>query len=114
MRLRRGKFNNLKSDGFDSKKEAAFAQKLELLRSAACDSQRVVSVEKQVPFVLIGVQRDKDGRLLERSCKYVADFVVEYADGRRAVFDVKGYRTPEYIIKRKLMLFVHGIRRLEV
>ena len=52
MRLRRGKFNNLKSDGFDSKKEAAFAQKLELLRSAACDSQRVVSVEKQVPFVL--------------------------------------------------------------
>ena len=48
MRLRRGKFNNVKSDGFDSKKEAAFAQKLELLRSAACDSQRAALLQPEV------------------------------------------------------------------
>jgi hypothetical protein len=43
----------------------------------------------------------------------VADFRVTRADGRVDVIDVKGYKTPEYIIKRKLMLWVHGIRVIE-
>lgn len=48
-------------------------------------------------------------------CCYVADF--RYWDvklGATLVVDVKGIRTPVYIIKRKLMLAVHGITITEV
>ena len=53
--------------------------------------------------------------LIERSCRYVADFVyTDRATGRTVVEDTKGFRTKEYIIKRKLMLHVHGIRIKEI
>lgn len=53
--------------------------------------------------------------LLERPCRYVADFVyTDRATGQTVVEDTKGVRTKEYIIKRKLMLHVHGIRIKEV
>lgn len=57
-------------------------------------------------------QRLKDGvRLLEKSVCYVADFVYTIAEtGENVVEDSKGVRTKDYIIKRKLMLAVHGIR----
>lgn len=50
---------------------------------------------------------------IEESCCYVADFVYK-KDGREVVEDAKGVRTKDYIIKRKLMLYVHGIRIVEV
>ena len=53
--------------------------------------------------------------LLERACSYIADFV--YTDcktGQTIVEDTKGMRTREYVIKRKLMLYMHGIRIKEV
>jgi len=47
--------------------------------------------------------------VVERACTYVADF--SYTEnGRRVVEDTKGMKTRDYIIKRKLMLYVHGIR----
>lgn len=52
---------------------------------------------------------------IEKSCKYIADFV--YTDnetGQTVVEDTKGVQTKEYIIKRKLMLYLHGIRIKEV
>ena len=64
-------------------------------------------------------KRLKDGkRCLEQSCDYYADFV--YYDIERdqmVVEDVKSTATKKkesYIIKRKLMLQVHGIRIHEV
>ena len=73
----------------------------------------------QVPFVLIPSQviRDDRGRKIktERACKYVADFVYWDCHRRRKVVeDTKGVRTKEYIIKKKLMLYVHGIVIYEV
>lgn len=57
--------------------------------------------------------RFKPGKLLERKCSYIADFV--YWDGfEMVVEDTKGMRTKEYIIKRKLMLYKYGIRIKEV
>lgn len=50
---------------------------------------------------------------VEKSVNYIADFVY-VEDGKTVVEDAKGVRTKEYIIKRKLMLFVHGIRIKEV
>jgi hypothetical protein len=50
----------------------------------------------------------------ERECKYIADFVYRDRDGNRVVEDCKGFRTPVYKLKKKLMLHVHGIRIVEV
>ena len=55
--------------------------------------------------------------LLERKCCYVADFVyVDNNTGETIVEDTKSEatRTPEYIIKRKLMLFIYKIQIHEV
>ncbi|GAB4464458.1 MAG: hypothetical protein OHK0044_01870 [Burkholderiaceae bacterium] len=52
------------------------------------------------------------GRVVERAVKYIADFVYT-KDGKMVVEDTKGCRTRDYVIKRKLMLYVHGIRILE-
>ena len=64
-------------------------------------------------------RKRRKGRCVERSCEYVADFVYYKEDGRGlfdelVVEDAKGCRTKEYIVKRKLMLWVYGIRIREV
>jgi len=59
-------------------------------------------------------QRLKDGqRCIEKAVVYVADFTYQ-KDGQMIVEDTKGMKTKDYIIKRKLMLYVHGIRVREV
>ena len=45
---------------------------------------------------------------------YVADFVYLDEQGKTVVEDAKGVRTKDYIIKRKLMLWLHNIRIREV
>lgn len=107
------KYNNKKItvDGqvFDSKKEANRYQELLLLEKAGV----IKNLSRQVKFVLIPSQRDESGKLIERECSYKADFT--YEEGIKTVVeDVKGYRTKEYIIKRKLLLWQYGIRIREV
>ena len=46
--------------------------------------------------------------------KYIADFRYKDHEGETVVEDTKGVKTPVWIIKRKLMLRVHGIRIREV
>lgn len=107
------KYNSKKTvlDGqvFDSKKEANRYQELLLLEKAGV----IKNLSRQVKFVLIPSQRDESGKVIERECSYKADFV--YSEGEKTVVeDVKGFRTKEYIIKRKLMLWRYGIRIREV
>lgn len=107
------KYNSRKTvvDGqkFDSKKEANRYQELLLLEKAGV----IKNLSRQVKFVLIPSQRDENGKLIERECSYKADFM--YEEGIKTVVeDVKGYRTKEYIIKRKLLLYQYGIRIREV
>ena len=108
---------------FDSKHESKRWQELCLLQRAG----KITDLQRQVKFVLIPTQyekflrysektgkRLKDGiRTLEQECSYVADFVY-MQDGKQVVEDTKGVKTKDYIIKRKLMLYVHGIRIKEV
>ena len=104
---------------FDSKKEANRFRELRLLESAGL----IKDLDYQVKFVLIPAQREPDtvgpkggthkGKLIERECAYVADFVYQ-KDGKTIVEDTKGFRTADYKIKRKLMLYVHGIRIKEL
>lgn len=105
---------------YDSRKEAKRFQELLLLEKAGA----IQNLQRQVKFVLIPAQREftneiyksgrkkgcfKQGKLLERECIYTADFVYQEA-GKTVVEDTKGFRTSEYRIKKKLMLFIHGIK----
>lgn len=102
------KYHNRKvtRDGetFDSVKEYRRFCELRLLERAGA----VTDLRRQVKFELIPAQRI-DGKVVERACGYVADFVY-MENGRQVVEDTKGMRTQEYRLKRKLMLYIHGIR----
>lgn len=98
----------LNGDRFDSHKEARRYGELVLLLRAG----QISHLERQVKYELIPSQR-VDGKVVERACTYVADFVY-MENGKKVVEDTKGFRTKDYIIKRKLMLYVHGIRIKEV
>lgn len=111
---RKSKYNNKKIDDFDSLREKKFYDELLLLQTAQDDDVRVIDIQRQVKFELIPEQYDENGNIIEKSCSYIADFVVTRASGKVEVFDVKGVRTSTYIIKRKLMLFLKGIQIIEV
>ena len=109
---------------FDSQKEARRYAELKLLERAG----KIKDLKRQVRYELIPSQREtstevytrgekkgqfKPGKVIEKPCYYVADF--EYIQGGiKVVEDTKGVRTKDYVIKRKLMLKVHGIRVREV
>ena len=96
---------------FDSVKEYSRWQELKLMERAGV----ICELRRQVPFILIPVQKDESGKVIERQCRYVADFSYrEMSDHRLVVEDTKGMKTREYIIKRKLMLYRLGIRIREV
>lgn len=100
------KYHAQKVGGHHSKKEHYRSSELKMMQRAGL----IYGLREQVRYELIPAQRDAAGRLVERACAYVADFVYRDKDGRLVVEDTKGVRTKEYIIKRKLMLKVHGIR----
>lgn len=106
---KRNKYGSRRSGGYDSRKEHSRANELKLMQRAGLIS----NLREQVKYVLIPAQRDSSGKLLERECAYYADFVYD-RDGVTVVEDTKGFRTPEYKIKRKLMLRVHGISITEL
>lgn len=108
---------------FDSRKEAQRYRELTLLERAG----KISELELQRRYELIPAQyeeyerygkrgqRLKDGRrCVEQAVFYVADFAYIDEKGNHIVEDTKGFRTKDYIIKRKLMLWVRGIRIHEV
>lgn len=100
------KKTTVKGMTFDSKKES-----LRYLGLLSKESRgEIRDLQTQVKFVLIPSQRGEDGKVIERECSYIADFTYYDKDGNFIVEDVKGMKTPEYVIKRKLMLKVHGIK----
>lgn len=106
------KYHNVKvkvnGETFDSRKEANRYCELKLMQRAG----KITDLKRQVNYLLIPAQYDEDGNLLERAVNYKADFVYQ-KDGELVVEDTKGVKTDVYIIKRKLMLFVYGIRVVE-
>ena len=97
---------------FDSKHEAERYSVLKLLER----SGEISDLQLQRKFTLIGTQRDRDGKILERPVVYMADFVYKDKTGAMVVEDTKAppTRTKDYVIKRKLMLSIYGIRIIEV
>lgn len=104
---------------FDSKRERDRYCELRLLQMAG----KISDLRCQVRFELVPEHREPDtlgprggrrrGRIIEKAVVYVADFVYQ-EDGKTVVEDAKGHRTEEYIIKRKLMLYLRSIRIREV
>lgn len=96
------KYKNERYRGYASKKEAQRAADLKLLQQIG----KIQDLREQVRFELIPKQEG------ERAVYYVADFVF-MEDGVLHVEDVKSSYTsslPVWVIKRKLMLWRHGIR----
>lgn len=110
------KYGNRKTviDGqeFDSKHEAERWIELRYMERAGL----IYELQRQVPFVLIPTQRDEvTGKLLEKETKYYADFVYRDRKTHRLIVeDAKGVKTEAYRLKRKLMLYRHGIKIVEV
>ena len=104
------KYHAEKIAGYDSHKEYHRSCLLKAMQRSGLIS----NLREQVPFELVPCQRGPDGKVIERAVSYKADFVYSDADGNTVVEDTKGIRTKEYIIKRKLMLLVHGLRIKEV
>ena len=111
---------------FDSKREARRYGELLFLEKCGAISD----LKRQVTYELVPTQKEKstkvykkgrkkgqpiEGRVIEKAVTYIADFVyTDTATGKTVVEDSKGMRTRDYIIKRKLMLFIHGIKIHEV
>lgn len=111
---------------FDSLKEY---RRFRILQDMV-EAGTITDLQRQVKFVLVPTQREPDrigprggvkpGSVIEKELSYIADFVYKDADGARIVEDVKGYRNTKggaygtFVIKRKLMLYVHGVRIKEV
>ncbi len=116
----------VKYDGmvFDSVRELKRYKELKLLEKTG----EIKELRTQVKYVLIPAQYEtiervgKKGqklkpkkKLVEREVSYIADFA--YCDTKNlvdVVEDTKGFKTKDYIIKRKLMLHVHGIKINEI
>lgn len=112
---------SIQGEVFDSKKEARRFLELQMLEKAG----KISGLQRQKRFVLIPAQYEPEstgprggkikGKLLEREVAYVADFV--YFDEEEKDFvieDTKGVRTKDYVIKRKLMLWLNGYQIREV
>ena len=124
-RSTKNKYNahSVEYDGikFDSQREASRYRELCFLLNDGI----ITDLRRQVKYLLIPAQREpatvgkrggiKQGKLLEHECSYIADFVYRVVEsGEIIVEDTKGMRTKDYVIKRKLMLFVYGIRIKEI
>jgi hypothetical protein len=123
-----GNYKTRTSDGIvhDSQAEAMRWAQLCLMNRAGS----IKDLRRQVDYELLPAQRErstevyragprkgqpKPGKVIEKRVVYRADFVyTDTTTGETVVEDVKGMKTKDYIIKRKLMLYFHGIRIVEV
>ena len=99
---------------FDSRREARRYMDLWLMQRAG----EISGLRTQVKYPLLPKQVRSDGTK-ERAIDYVADFVYEQG-GQTVVEDSKGFRNTAsaayrvFVMKRKLMLYIHGISVREV
>lgn len=108
--LKENKYRNreVTVDGlrFQSVKEASRWQELKLMERAG----EITGLVRQVKIELIPKTK------LYRACYYIPDFAYfDKRSGKTIYEDVKGgnFRTKEYLLKRKLLYWRHGIEILE-
>lgn len=104
---RAAKFGNRKTviDGitFDSAREARRYCDLRLLQRAG--KIRDLELQPRFPCIVNGA----------RVCEYRADFAYHDVErGERVIEDAKGFKTPEYRLKKKLVEALYGVVIVEV
>ena len=92
---------------FDSKREADYY--LELL--ARKQAGEIVRIGFQPSYTLLAGFKDNTGKN-QKPITYTADFFVTYADGRHEVIEVKGMRTRDYLLRKKM--FLHMMRDTDI
>lgn len=106
--FKENKYHNKKVifDGmtFDSIKEKNFYIKLKIMQNCG----KISELKCQVPFVLIETFKLDDETY--RQTKYIADFTYKDENGKYHVVDTKGFKTKEYLLKKKLMAWKYGIK----
>lgn len=111
QRKQRNKYNARKTTvcgrTFDSKREAEIY--LDLLSRK--QHGEIVRIRLQPSYTLLEGFRDNQGNK-QRAITYTADFFVTYADGRHEVIEVKGMRTRDYMLRKKL--FLHMMRETDI
>lgn len=112
--FKENKYKNTKikigNEKFDSKKE--YNRYIEL-----CEMQKngeIKDLKRQVKFILVPSQKNIDGKVIELPITYIADFVYLDKNLFMVVEDTKGHKTKDYIIKRKLMLYLRKIKIREI
>lgn len=85
---------------FDSKREAEVY--LELL--AQKQAGKIVRIGFQPSYTLLAGFKDNTGKN-QKPITYTADFFVTFADGHSEVIEVKGVRTRDYMLRKKLFLY---------
>lgn len=123
--MRRNKYGNKKAKAngkvFDSKTERSRYYTLQMLEKAG----EISDLRMQVPFEIIPAVYETQEvqlktkvktvqKLVQRAAHYVADFVYKDKDGNEIVEDSKGFRTAEYLLKKKMMRAFLGITIKEV
>ena len=100
--FKKHKYHAVKTNGYDSKKESKRADVLKLMLKQGL----IKDLQEQVPIVLCPKQDGFDYNnkpiCLRREMKYIADFCY-IENGVYIVEDVKGWKTPEYKRKKRLM-----------
>lgn len=81
---------------YDSKMEAAYAMQLDALKSGG----GIKDWRRQVTIPL-----DVNGKHV---CNYRVDFEVEHNDGHKELIEVKGFETPVWQLKWKLLEAIYG------
>lgn len=98
------KYKNVRTNGYSSKKEANVAMKLQALHRAG----NIHDLKEQVAIVLI------PGKGKIRGITYRADFTFEDPDGTTHIYDAKGFHTPVYKLKKKILKLLHDLDIEEV
>ena len=121
----RSKYGNRKAKArgkvFDSTMERSRYYTLSMLEKAG----EISDLRMQVPYELIPAiyetqevqlktKTKQVQKLVQRATYYVADFVYKDAEGNEVVEDVKGFRTAEYLLKKKMMRALLGIQIKEI
>lgn len=89
---------------FPSLKEADYY----LQYKAMLAKGEITDLQLQPQYELLPSFRDNQGRL-ERAITYKPDFLLTYPDGRLVAVEVKGFKTRDYILRRKLFKHRYGM-----
>ena len=92
---------------FDSRREAEIY--LDLLSRK--QTGEIVRIGFQPSYTLLAGFKDNTGKN-QKPITYTADFFVTYADGHSEVIEVKGVRTRDYLLRKKL--FLYAMRKKDI